>query len=398
MAKDIRSTLRNAPPQALKVYFESVAPEIAATLDGEALSRAALEQLMEKIDQAPEELAALIYSDCDLIEQMRDAKGLNCMRGLYLLDQETQAFFNEQEDPRGCALHLIARSRKAFETAHAIFYAERLYHGKDWSGFLLSGVATSREWITDKALQERFRLRVEKILRARRDGRRRCKVEWFARLRKEEEALQITIHQEDFARRETAFDEKDELTSQTRRPVVEACIVFNPATGDLEVCAKGGRDLREEISRAFCDVLGPEVGRASRLPRRLNLDRLMTMTHFPLKAEDGVERVSLEALSFIMSDAEAMKTTLEGRAEPVEGAFHRHLKNLLGGDPEERISQVRAANLRLVLRPSEEGARAREPVLKLKTPNLTNLRDLREEEQELARELMERWGLYAQSG
>lgn len=185
MSKDIRRTLRNTPPKVLKAYLASVAPEIAENLSGETLSPQALDELWDRIAQSPNEQAGRIFTDCELVEQMGNAAGLNSIRWVAWGNPEMLELLREQEDPRACAFLLLMKNIKAFRQAYSSFHAERLYHGKSWSGFNLEVLSIKTDILNDELEQDLFEKRVADILKKSQAGLRRSKVEWFARLRKD---------------------------------------------------------------------------------------------------------------------------------------------------------------------------------------------------------------------
>jgi hypothetical protein len=92
------------------------------------------------------------------------------------------------------------------------------------------------------------------------------------------------------------FD-REEPKRRTRRPVIEAAICCEPASGILEVVSKGGSPLRKEIAQSFAvRLLNSESALMPVRSRDFDLDRLKRPMPFPTDPSDGIRSVEVVLL------------------------------------------------------------------------------------------------------
>src|SRR5437764_789465 len=92
-------------------------------------------------------------------------------------------------------------------------------------------------------------------------------------------------------------DKRQSTASSGRRPVLEACLTYEPDDGVIEVVAKD-RGSREEYVRLFArELLGVDFDAEDRLPvREYDLSPLLSPHEFSTDAADRIEHVRVISL------------------------------------------------------------------------------------------------------
>jgi hypothetical protein len=187
----------------------------------------------------------------------------------------------------------------------------------------------------------------------------------------------------------------DKLDRRSRRPVIEAALTYEPATGSIEVVADV-REIREAFVVFFVEeLLGVQAGQ-SRLPlRRYDLGTLMRRYDFPTDPEDGIEAVRVNLLRLIPLGTAGERVTLEclrDASTPIwqMAAAHFGSNNpLLGG------WVIRQAKIVIKFRPTRENTRGRTLPLTITMPHGCDLKDRTERERIVGDKYLRRWGLLA---
>ena len=108
--------------------------------------------------------------------------------------------------------------------------------------------------------------------------------------------LQLIAYLEGLPATSTEFGD-DGVVRRNVRPAVEVALVYAPDTGVIDVVARAGRQLREEVAKAFVEELFPlEAGIEPVRLRQVMLSSLARPHNFPVDPEDGIDSVRLMAL------------------------------------------------------------------------------------------------------
>ena len=195
-----------------------------------------------------------------------------------------------------------------FEHALAAAYADRLRQGPSWSAFSIGGLARTdigaHDWETLEA-------DIAAVL-MRPDGTTgKLKIESFER-GSIGEGGRITgsnthcvIYLEALPVTDLAFKDKgNEPIRQTRRPVAEVAIWYDPGERTLDVVAAGGKPVRTRIAELFArNVLGVTEKVSPIVTRTFFLDRLKRPLTADTDPSDGIQSVKVILLRLApMSD------------------------------------------------------------------------------------------------
>ena len=154
------------------------------------------------------------------------------------------------------AFTFFSPTPNSFERALAVHYATRLRNGRDWSGLEVLGGSSVSLTEGNQAL-DAFASRLGEAFHAEGGGRRRLKVESFARRDQDpaggapRDLVQFTIYVEGPPEIEMAFESDAEVIRRTTYPVAEAAIVFDETERALDVVEQGWEGSAARHSRSF---------------------------------------------------------------------------------------------------------------------------------------------------
>jgi hypothetical protein len=187
------------------------------------------------------------------LAQLSDDIGQRALQSLIEHNEAWLRRFRSCSGSEARGLFVLLTDEKAFDNALATAYAERMRHGRSWSGYCLAAPFAPSKSPSDIALLEAD---LSALFREFDGTGRKLKVDWFehrtcdlkgAALR---QVVHYSVYVEGLPECSMEFD-REEPKRRTRRPVIEAAICCEPASGILEVVSKGGRPLRKEIARGL---------------------------------------------------------------------------------------------------------------------------------------------------
>jgi hypothetical protein len=181
-------------------------------------------------------------------------------------------------------LFVLLTNEDAFDHALATAYAERMRHGRSWSGYCFLAPRAPSNNSSDVALLEAD---LGALFHEFDGTGRKLRIESFERRIADFSGsssgpiIHYSVYVEGLPECTLEF-ERDEPKRRTRRPVIEAAICCDPVCGTLDVVSKGGRPLREDIAKSFAErLLGAETILTPVSRRDFELSRLKRPTAFP---------------------------------------------------------------------------------------------------------------------
>jgi hypothetical protein len=182
------------------------------------------------------------------------------------------------------------------------------------------------------------------------------------------ELVQATVY------REGRLDDFMEFVNGTldrrpRRPVYEAALTYEPATGVIEVVAND-RESREDLVRLFArELLAAEFDK-KRVPlRRYDLRALLRAHDFPTDAGDGIQSVRLNQLRLMPLDSSGERVTLECMRKARDTIWKVAAKRFPHDDPLLRGWVATQAKLTIRFHPENGGGRGRTLPLTITMPH-----------------------------
>ena len=183
------------------------------------------------------------------------------------------------------------------------------------------------------------------------------------------------------------------LDRRPRRPVFEAAITYEPATGVIEVVAND-RESREDLVRLFArDLLATEFGE-ERLPlREYDLDVLEQPFAFPTDAGDGIESVRVNHLRLMPIDGVGERVTLECMRQATQSIWQMAQERFGANNPLLGGWVVTQAKLTIRFRPEKGSGRGKTLPLTITMPHGCDLKDRTERERMIGDKYLRRWGI-----
>ncbi|WP_415402876.1 hypothetical protein [Tateyamaria sp. SN3-11] len=285
---------------------------------------------------------------------------------------------------------------QAFERVAVQASLNRRTGGRHWSAFQFDD--DGKTWaLEDEAARAAFVGAAIKILNLL--AHRKREADWYRAVRvhpitgQEAEIVQATIYVEDHAAIELTFGASEGLERHVFQRVLEVGIACNPAEQIVEICAAGGKKVRDEYARAFSRHFAPGSELPVEAPRRdVLLDTLRSNPEFPVEPADGVERVEVSSLDFFSTGGGFARFEKRGDEETV----YQFLDRRFGPVSPIKVGgwRIVSATLRIVLT-AQDGKRRRTLTVTLRTPNTTTIPNKTEADRELVLNLLERWNLIA---
>lgn len=388
--------LRRVQPSELQGYFGARAILFSEPIDWTAKSAALVESVKEAIEALSERERELVFEDFERIDQVSDEIGQRALRSLIEQDEALLRRFHSCNGSEARGLFVLLTDEEAFDNALATAYAERMRHGRSWSGYRLPAPFAPSKSPSDLA---RLEGDLSALFREFDGTGRKLKVDWFERRTCDlkgaalGQVIHYSVYVEGLPECSMEFD-REEPKRRTRRPVIEAAICCDPVSGILDIVSKGGRPLREEIAQSFAArLLDSENALTPIRPRDFDLDRLKRPMPFPTDPSDGIKSVEVTLLRLRDAAGRFGRVTIE-----VDGEYPDIHGTSAGwfGDfdplrrPEWRVMQAR---LRIAFHPEGRGKRGKLITVELRAPNGSNLRDQTWRHQIVSEKYLVRWGL-----
>ena len=143
--------------------------------------------------------------------------------------------------------------------------------GKNWSAFKFDD--DGKAWaLADETVRAAFVGDAIAILNP--PAHRKREADWYRAVRvrpitgEETEIVQATIYVEDRAASELTFGASEGLERQVFQRVLEVGIACNPAESIVEICAAGGKKVRDQYAQAFLKHFAPGSESPVEAPRR----------------------------------------------------------------------------------------------------------------------------------
>jgi len=389
--------LRRVQPSDLQRYFSARAILFSEPINWTAKSSALVDSVKTAIEVLPESDRERVFEDFERVEQLSDEIGQRALQSLVEQDEVLlrQLYSCHCSEARG--LFVLLTDEEAFDHALATAHAERMRHGRSWSGYCLPAPLAPSKSPSDIALLEADL----SALFHQFDGTgRKLKVDWFERRTCDlkdaalGQVIHYSVYVEGLPECSMEFD-REEPKRRTRRPVIEAAICCDPVTGMLDVVSKGGRPLREDIAESFAEHLLDSETTLTPVSRRdFDLDRLKRLAAFPTDPVDGVKSVEVALLRLRNTAGGFGRVTIDVD-DTEHGDIHARSACWFGDSDLLRRPdwQVTQAKLKIAFYPEAKGKRAKTINVELRAPNGSNLRDQTRRHQIVSEKYLARWGL-----
>lgn len=268
--------------------------------------------------------------------------------------------------------------------------------GKNWSAFQFED--DGKPWaLGDEFARAGFVADAIAILNL--PEHRKREADWYTSIRvhpitgEETEILQATIYVEASAESELTFGPSDGLERQVVQRVLEVGIACNAKERIVEICARGGKKIRDEYASAFSKHFAPQSAPPVETPRRdVLLNTLKSTPSFTTEPADGIANIEVSSLEFYSAGGGFARFERRGDDETI----YQFLERQFGERSPTNAAgwAIIGATLRIALTP-QDGKRAKTLTVTLRSPNTTTIPNKTETERQFVMNLLERWKLLA---
>jgi hypothetical protein len=270
-----------------------------------------------------------------------------------------------------CAVWLATQDREIFDHIVSAAHALKGLGTRSWDAFRI----TRREPITattsDAGHLGEFRVAIEHVLK---QHSRRVPAHRFLSIGQFEYAVpsrsshsrrpwtQVNIYAQTAPQaHEILVDE--ELRRISLPGLYRASIVFDPTRSTIEVIAKGGRPVRDDLVDAFCRIfLPPNVSIERLLRRQINFELFASKPSFDLRPNDPVSNCEVDEIRLVPPGSESGLITLECKRQAgrIRDVYSSAGTWFGGGSPVGKAGwQIVGIRLRLTFKPDKAGKSAR---------------------------------------
>lgn len=268
--------------------------------------------------------------------------------------------------------------------------------GKNWSAFQFEN--DGKPWALDDDLA-RAGFVADAIAILDLPDRRKREADWYTSIRvhpitgEETEILQATIYVEASAESELTFGPSKGLERQVVQRVLEVGIACNAKERIVEICARGGKKIRDEYASSFSKHFAPLSQPPVETPRRdVLLANLLSNPGFPIEPADGIAKVEVSSLDFYSTGGGFARYERRGDDETI----YQFLERQFGVRSPIHAPgwAIIGATIRIV-QAAQEGKKSKTLTVTLRSPNTTTIPNKTEAERQFVLTLLERWNLIA---
>lgn len=365
------------------VEFSSEA--LAPDADAKAIARAVADELQQR----GRRMASAIEDEIARIEKLATETGEAA------LDSATLTEDLDLPSPHALALHTFLHDLDGFRRAEEIVFNDTQRGGRQWTAFRAE---TNLQFSHDEAALDRLKKTMQEQF-----DTPNIHLEMFERTRPQlpdsadpqsgtADLVQITIYRELRPNAELAFVDGS-LSTQVRRPVLEASVTYEPKTGLIECVGRQREDRSEMAALVATTLLGCSPEFRPLQARVYDLSALRRRVGFDREPIDRIEDVSVAMLRLVPIETSAELITVETTRQSDRDIWSV-VEERLG--PSALDSDYTIQQARIVIRyRSAESNRTRSLPVTITHPNRANLKERTEIERAVANKYLPRWGLVA---
>ena len=386
--------IRKSPSDRLRHFLEERGVDAPEDFDwtSEGRGTALVRSIEGLLEQLPDRQQDSVKAELELLASLADDNG---MTGAVQVCAGQGIDLEGLEGVQDVLLMLAAQHPRMIDRVNVQASLMRRHGGKQWARFQFPN--DGKPWVLEQPSAREGFLKDTVVILALPDHRKR-EADWYQSIRvhpmtgEETKLTQATIYIEEHAESELAFGEES-LERQTVQKVMEVGIACDPDERIVEICAKGGKKLRDQYLKSFSENFAPQSQAPVEIPRRdVLLNTLRQAPEFETEPADGIERVEVSSLSFRSSDGGFVRAERRGEDE----TLYQFLERRFGPSSPLRAGgwQILATTLRIILA-ATGGKASRTLTVTLSAPNTTSLPNKTDTDRQFVYQLLERWHLLA---
>lgn len=381
----VTSFIRNTPVAALRAYFNHRGISLPPAVNWDAPEPEVVGPLLRAVDEMDDAARMRVVNDAERVSSMSDEGG---QVALHSVAQDPD-FLDGLRNGHDRALWMFINDPEGFRHAEEVRFTDERRRGRMWDGFV--GPVNLALW-RDAEHVDAFKDAIRQRFHSN-----NVHVDVFDRIRTGSEdndfaLVQATVYREGLPDDFLEFVD-GRLDRRPRRPVYEAALTYEPATGVIEVVAND-RESREDLVRLFArSLLGAEFNQ-ERLPlRRYDLSVLLRPFDFPTDPTDGIKGARVNSLRLMPLGTVGERTTLEcmrGAGRTIWDMARAHFGTT---DPLAGGWVATQAKLTIYFHQDGDSRRGRTLPLTITVPHGCNLKDCTERERLIGEKYLRRWGI-----
>ncbi|MBF0423311.1 MAG: hypothetical protein HQL73_10000 [Magnetococcales bacterium] len=382
----VARVIRNTPVAGLQRYFNERFEDGSSLVDWNGSETIVTTRLLKAISCGKDKLFSPVAVDFDRVFEMTDESGQQAIISVMHDRSDWQTLENAYDR----ALWLFLQDQAKFRQAEEVRFAEHNRRGRRWSGFsgpvnLFASHEGEHRQEFEKGICNMF-----KTDHARLDLYDRVR---FDHQGDEQPLVQGVVYREGLPNGLLEFN-NGELSLRSYRPVLEAVITYEPATGVIEVMGQDSKS-RPRVARLFAQAILRKQILGIFLPlRRYDLSSLMSPRRFSTDPEDGISHVQVSNLGICHRDIPHASFSLNLKHGCELTPYEFSDKGFEGhgplGKPEFEIFQ---ATLSVHFRPDSNNRRGKVVHVKITLPNGCDLKGKTEKERLICEKYLPLWGL-----
>lgn len=392
----IAAFLRKTPVTRLQDYFTAGGFTSLAPVDWTKPEAEVVEPLIKAVDAMTDDEKQRVVMNAGQVAALADEPGQNALQNVVL----NRALFDTLEGPNNRSLWVFLNEPDQFRKAEEVRYNDERRRGRSWSGFEVEKDCTvRRDPISVAAFTKAIRDRFETP---------HVHVDVFDRHRvilddQECDLVQVAVYREGRPEDMLGFDANSTLSRRIVKPVFEAALTYEAATGVIEVVANTLEDRRDLTAYMARDLLGIDF-EGKHIPlREYDLSMLLKPFDFPTDLEDGIKEVTVKELRFMDVGERNERITLESMSGAERSIWEMAEKRIgldiggmgqvlpiASGVPEWIITRARFT---IKFHPGSGGGRGKSLTLTVTMPHGCNLKDMTPHERLIGEKYLRRWGI-----
>jgi len=376
---------RNTTVPSLQEYFTHRCPVVPVAVNWLAPEPEVVRSLLLAVDQMDDLAKARVINDAERVTAMTDEPG---QAAIYSVAQNLDQL-DTLRNAHDRTLWIFLNDEAGFRHAEEVRVTDERRRGRMWDGFVAAPHLTLHR---QGAAVDTFKAAIRERFHSN-----NVHIDIFDRHRPTFEGadsalVQATVYREG---RPDDFLEfvNGALDRRPRRPVFEAALTYEPATGVIEVVAND-RESREDLVRLFVrDLLATEF-RQEKLPlRRFDLQGLLYPFAFPTDAGDGIESVRVSHLRVMPMDTVGERVTLECMRQVTQTIWQMSQERFGANNPLQMGWVVTLVKLTIRFHPEVGSRRSKTLPLTITMPHGCDLKDRTERERIIGDKYLRRWGI-----
>jgi hypothetical protein len=380
----VTAFIRNTPKASLAAYFAhtgiALSPPVNWDMPGDIVR-----PVLQAVDEMDPITRDRVETVAERVTGMADEAGETA---IYSVARDP-GFLDTLSNRYARALWMFINDATGFRHAEEVRYTDEKRHRRIWDGFVGEPNLEVRR---DTGSIETFKAAIRDRFQSN-----NVHIDLFDRQRaiygeSDCELVQAAVYRE--GRPDDVLEFVDgALDLRPRRPVFEAAITYEAATGVIEVVAND-RDSREDMVRMFArDLLASEF-RQERLPfRHFSLEPLLQPFTFPTDIEDGIESVRVSYLRLMPIDTVGERVGLECMRQATRTIWDMATERFGASNPLLGGWVITQAKFTIRFHPEPGTTRGKTLPLTITMPHGCDLKGRTERERMIGDKYLRRWGI-----